>query len=163
MFELPLTEATATLENLNARMEKAGADKIPAADLKLSVAQSADVLAHFSPELKGFLFDESGPRDLAEGMRLRQAHLDYPIGLDHEMTGATVKIEYGVGKPLEFTECKVNQFRITPMDGGSVVVGFRVQCRPDEKQIGKLYLLQEQGVTLTLTPMELPAIGEKAA
>ena len=156
MLELELDAATATLENLNTRTEKAGPDKMPAADLKFSCAQSADVLAHFSPELRAFLFDEDGPKDLADGVRVRNPHLDYPLGLDHEMTGASIRIDYGVGKPLEFTECKVNQFRITPMDGGSVVLGFRVQCRPDEKQIGKLYLLQEQGVTLTLEPMELP-------
>lgn len=156
MFSLDLTEASGTLDNLNCRTEKAGNEKFPAADLRLTVPQSADVLAHFSPTLKHFLFDENGPRDLADGLALRDPHMQYPLARDEEMTGAEVSIAYGVGKPLTFTDCKVNAFRITPMEGGSVVLAFRVQCRPDEKQIGKLYQLQEQAITVTIVPAELP-------
>jgi hypothetical protein len=70
------------------------------------------------------------------------------------MTGADVTIDYGVGKPKWCSaECKVNQFRITPMEGGSVIVFMRVQCKPTtEKQIAKLYTLQETGVTLIARP-----------
>jgi hypothetical protein len=34
-----------------------------------------------------------------------------------------------------------------------------VQCRPDEKQIGKLYQLQEQAITVTIVPAELPQMN----
>ncbi|MBK8916343.1 MAG: hypothetical protein IPM64_17400 [Phycisphaerales bacterium] len=156
MLSLELSAVTATLENLNPRVEKIGAEKLPAADLKISCAQSADVLAHFSPTLKAFLFDADGPRDLADGMTVRDPHLGYPLSRDEEMTGATVTIGFGVGSPMVFPDCRVNQFRITPMEGGTVVLGFRVQCRPDEKQIGKLYQLQETGVEFTLEPADLP-------
>src|SRR5574343_65612 len=128
MLSLELSKVNATLENVNLRVEKAGQDKVPAADPKISVPESADVLAHFSPTLKAFLFDEEGPKDLAEGMRLRDPHLGYPLSRDEEMTGATVKI------------------------------GFRVQCRPTPEQVAKLYQLQESGVEFTLEPMPLPAM-----
>lgn len=156
MLDFALSKATATLENFNTRTEKSGPDKVPAADLKISCVRSADILAHFSPTLKAMLFNEDGPRDLAEGMQLRDPHMVYPLARDEEMTGATVSIDYGVSKPMEFADAKVNQFRITPMEGGSVIVGFRVQCKPDEKQAGKLYMLQEQGITLTIVPAALP-------
>ncbi len=162
MLELELTKVTATLENLNLRTEKAGPDKIPAADLKITCAQSADVLAHFSPLLKTFLFDVDGPKDLADGISVRDPHLGYPLSRDEEMTGATVQIGFGVGDPMAFEDCKVNSFRLTPMEGGSVVLGMRVQCRPTPEQVGKLYQLQETGIELTLEPMELPAMGEAA-
>ena len=103
MLDLDLDKVTATLEHLNTRTEKSGPDDVPAATIKVSCAQSADVLAYFSPELRSFLFDTEGPKDLAGGMSIRNPHLEYPIGLDHEMTGATVRIEYGVGKPIEFS------------------------------------------------------------
>lgn len=162
MLRLNLRAVTATLENVNLRTEKAGQDKVPAADLKISTPQGADVLSEFSPTLKAFLFDESQPKDLADGIRIRDAHLQYPLSRDEEMTGATVKIGFGVGKPMELSDCKVNAFKLTPMDGGTVVVGFRVQCRPTPEQVAKLYQLQESGVEFTLTPMELPTMKEAA-
>lgn len=162
MLRLELTKCTATLENLNLRTEKAGEDKIPAADLKISTGQAADVLAHFSPTLKSFLFNPEATLDLAGGMSLRDPHLQYPLARDEEMTGAVVTIGYGPGKPMTFEDCKVNAFRITPHEGGSVVLAFRVQCRPSPEQVAKLYTLIEQGVEITVTPCELPEMGKAA-
>lgn len=161
MLELELTNATATLEHWNPRTE--GPDDVPAVTLKISCAQSADVLAFFSPTLKAHLFDTEGPKDLAEGMAVRYPHLDYPLALDHEMTGAKIVIEYGIGK-MEFPDCEIKDFRITPMAGGTVVVGFKVNCKPDaKKHIPNLYVLQKRGITLTLEPGELPVMQESAA
>lgn len=163
MFAFELERATATLENLNCRTEKNGPDKVPAADLKISVTGSADLLAFFSPTLKAMLFNDKGPKDLADGLPLRDTHFVFPLARDEEMVGATVSLDFGIGKPMVFEEAKVNQFRITPMEGGSVIVGFRVQCRPDEKQIGRLYQLQEQAVTIGVDPPELPVMKETDA
>lgn len=162
MLRLELSKANATLENVNLRVEKAGQDKVPAADLKLSCALGADVLAHFSPTLKGFLFDENGPKDLADGVRLRDPHLQYPLARDEEMTGVTLEVGFGPGKPMKLEDCKANAFKLTPMDGGTVVVGFRVQCRPTPDQVAKLYQLQEASVEITLEPLELPEMGKAA-
>ena len=162
MLRLELAKASATLESVNLRTEKHGPDKIPAADLKVSVAQAADVLANFSPTLKNFLFHTEGTLDLAGGFALRDPHLGYPLSRDEEMTGATVKIGYGPGDPQVFADAKVNAFKLTPMDGGSVIVGFRVQCRPTPEQIAKLYTLQETGIELWLEPAELPSLPDKA-
>ena len=161
MLSLELTRASATLESVNLRTEKHGQDKIPAADLKVSVAQGADVLANFSPTLKNFLFHTEGTLDLAGGFAQRDPHLQYPLSRDEEMTGATVKIGYGPGEPQAFSDAKVNAFKLTPMDGGTVIVGFRVQCRPTPEQVAKLYTLQETGIELWLEPAELPTMGEK--
>ena len=161
MFAFELSKATATLESVNLRTEKNGPDKIPAADLKISAAQDADVLAHFSPTLKAFLFHTEGTLDLAGGMALRDSHMVFPLSRDEEMTGATVEIGYGPGDPMVFADAKLNAFRLTPMDGGSVIVGFRVQCRPTPDQVAKLYTLQETGIELSVIPAELPTMGEK--
>ncbi len=159
MMQLELRGANATLESINLRTEKCGPDKVPAADLKISCAQGADVLAHFSPTLKAFLFHTEGTLDLAGGYELRDRHLCYPLSRDEEMTGATVEIGYGPGEPMAFDDSKVNAFKLTPINGGSVIVGFRVQCRPTPEQVARLYQLQETGIELSVIPAELPTMG----
>lgn len=160
MFDVELVNVSATLQNFNPRTEKIGTDRIPAADLEISCARDAGILAAFSPTLKHMLFDEGAPRDLAEGIQLRDKHMVYPLSRDEEIVGATVTIDFGIKSPMVFSDCKVNKFRLTPYDGGSVIVAFRVQCKPDEKQAGKLYTLQDQPITLTITP---PTASEMAA
>lgn len=160
MLRLELENVTATLESVNLRTEKHGPDKVPAADLKISAPSDANVLANFSPTLKNFLFHTDGTLDLAGGFALRDPHMQFPIGRDEEMTGATVKIGYGVGEPMAFEDAKVNAFKLTPMEGGTVVVGFRVQCRPTPDQVAKLYTLQETGIEFTLEPAELPSLPD---
>ena len=157
MLELEFSKVTATLEALNCRVERAGPDKIPAADLKVSLPTDADVLAHFAPTLRDFLF-APGPKDLLGDtvMAVRDPHMGYPLSRDEEMTGATVQIGYGVGDPIHLPDCTLNQFRLTPQDGGSVIVAFRIQCRPSPEQIARLYTLQETGIELTLEPMDVP-------
>jgi hypothetical protein len=154
MFDLALDKVTATLEQLTTRTEKMGPDDVPAATLKITCPMSADILAFFAPTLRNFLFTTE--KDLAgEVERVRDDHIEYPMCRDEEMVGATVSVEYGVGDPMRFEDVVVNEFRMTPMDGGTVVLGFKVNCRPSEQQIGKLYILQKKGVTLTLEPPEL--------
>jgi len=162
MFELELSGVTATLEHLNTRTEKSGPEDVPAATLKISCAQSADILAVFGPELRDFLF-EQGPQDLAGSVLVvRDPHLEYPIGTDREMTGAKALIEYGVGKPMQFDDVTVNEFRITPMDGGTVVLLFKVNFKQHDEHIQKLYKLQKKGITLTLVPAALPEMKDAA-
>lgn len=159
LLALQLSAAPAVFSNFNTRTEKSGPDEVPAADLEFTVNQSADVLAFFSPTLKSYLFDEKS-LDLAEGMALRYPNLHYPLSFDREMTGATVKIETGVGKPMEFADVKVNKIRITPMTGGAVQLQIRVQCKPDEKQAGRLYMMQgSKTITLSIDPAELATMG----
>ena len=159
MLRLELDKATATLQSLNLRTEKHGEQNVPAADIDVSVARSADVLAEFSPTLKDFIFDPAGPRDLAEGLPIRDKHLKYPLHRDEEMTGATVLIGYGVGEPMRIADAKVSKFRITPHEGGGVVVEFRVQCKPEPEQIAKLYTLQASQIEISLKPVDLPELG----
>lgn len=155
MLDFELSDAIATLEGFKSKPEKFGGTKIPAAELTISCNLDADVLAFFSPTLRAHLFDTEGPKDLAGGMAVRYAHLDYPLGLDNEMSGATVSIGYGIGEPMRFADATLNQFGITPMNGGAVVVFFRVQCKPTEQQAGRLHMLNEQPITITVEPMDV--------
>lgn len=167
MLELEFDKVVATLVNFNPRVEKNNKDKVPATDLTIRVARDADVLAFFEPTLKSMLFDHAGPRDLAEGMPLRDKHMVWPMKRDEEMRGAEVTIDYGVNSPIELADCKLKGFQITPHEGGTVVVEFTVQCKPDaHKHVPHLYLLQEQGITISIVPAdeeELPEMERNAA
>lgn len=163
MLELELEDKPAILEAFKSKPEKMGGTKIPAAELMVSCSLDADVLAFFSPTLREHLFDTEGSKDLlGDVAQVRYPHLDYPLGLDNEMSGATVSIGYGIGSPMRFTEARLNQFGITPMNGGAVVVFFRVQCKPTEQQAGRLHMLNEQPITITIEPMELPTMKAAA-
>lgn len=171
MLALKLDKITATFLHFNARTEVSGNDVIPAADLKISTFLPATVLDSFRPDLKDMLFKAdklegtlfAGDDDIAkQGLLMRDPHMVYPMERDEEMTGATFAIDFGIGDPMVFADAKVNGFKLTPRDGGSVVVEFRVQCRPDQDQGGKLYWLQKKGITFALTPAEPPEMAKAA-
>lgn len=68
---------------------------------------------------------------------------------------------YRTGRPQFETRCD-SCAHCT--EGGTVQLTFRVRCKPDEKQAGRIYTLQQRELEITLTP---PADGqmdmEKAA
>lgn len=159
MLRLELDNVTATLESFTSRKEKQGPERLPAATIKVSTAQNADVLAHFNPTLRAHLFEEG--QDLGGPfLHLRDSHMVFPLARDEEMTGCTLKIGYGVGSPLVFEGVKVGDFRLTPHDGGTVVLGFKASFLCGEASAGKLHLLNEEGIELTLEPAELPTMKD---
>ena len=159
MIRLTLTEAKAFINSFNPRAEKNGEETRPAGDISVTVNSSADVLAEFAPALKSFLFDPNGLKDLADGSPLRFAEIPL-IHWNDEMTGASFALNVGVGKPIEFTEAKVNKFTIEPIAGGAVKLSFRVQVHPDEKQFGRLSTLIQSEVSVSLTPAEMSELRD---
>ncbi len=160
LIALKLQNVTALLANLNTRTEKSGDEDVPAADINIELNAGREVLDFFSTSLKTDLFDEHGPRDLADGVTLKHPEVRGPLGIEGEMTGAKLIIEHGVGKPMELIDVTVTKFKITPVEGGSVALGFQVQAKPDEKQIGKLYIWQRQKITIGIVPAELPEMDD---
>lgn len=161
MLELELSEAKAFINNFNPRAEKHGEERVPAGDVSFTVTTDSDPLAHFAPDLKAFLFNANGPRDLADGEPLRFPRAA-PIHWDDEMTGATLRIYCGIGKPLEFADATLNKFVIEGREGGAVLLHFRAQLHPDERQSGRLAGLIQQEVTIDLVPAELATMREAA-
>ena len=49
---------------------------------------------------------------------------------------------------------KVNDFKFTPLDGGTVEFHMRVQYHPEERQAGKLAMLVQQEVEVSLEQVE---------
>ncbi len=150
-LKIEFSRQKAFLENVNARSELHGEERTPAGDIKISVEVHNNTLAHFHPSLKSALYfnDSARPKDLAEqGLEerpdhlphLRMPNLEAPLKWRDEMTGGTLTVHYGIGgqSDLVFQDVRVNNFQLTPKEGGTVEISMRIQAHPDEAQFGKL-------------------------
>lgn len=165
--QFALANQSATLTSFNPRSEQHGDEPQPAADLKFAVAMESALLAMLDPELRHALYCKRADvdNDLAdqahEAPNLRFPKLD-ALRWKHEIIGARLIVHHGLGgiSDLVIDGCNVNKFSVDAQEGGTVIVGFRVQCKPNELTCGKLCLLIGEDVEITLEP---PAVVEEAA
>lgn len=145
---LELKNQKAKLAHFNARSEMNGEDRVAAADVKLEVPLTDDDLAMFGPDLRSSWYN--GDR------KLRNPQLEGPFSWEAEIVGATLTIHHGLGgkSDLVMQGCTVNAFKLTPLDGGSVLMACRVQCHPGEKEAGKLYSMVQGDVEVSLEPAQ---------
>ncbi len=167
-FAFP-TPTTVKLAHLNVRPEKHGDESVTALDLKFIRTAANSELSMFHPKLQAMLYWRSKAttdrRDI-EGVEQILPDLRFPLlgtlAWDLEMT-ARIVIEIGTGS-IVLNPVKVNQFRIDPLQGGSVETTFRVQTSaiPD----GALDLLGrmlDSDVQITLEPhTEKPSEAPKS-
>lgn len=160
MLELELTKAAGTLDSVKLRKEKVGAEKLRAVDIRITFQLTHDILAFFGPDLGARLFhfenDLAGPRAF-----VRDPNRVYPEERDEEMYGATGEIEYGLDK-IVLADVKVNKLRLTPMDGGALLLGARLQFRTNDGDVDKLHEMLEGQVTVTVEPCELKEMQQAA-
>ena len=174
MFELP-NMTPATIANVNTRMEKHGKDNmVPAVDVRLTFDMPNTVLQVLAPGLLQLRYtdDESmqaAPDDDQDELDfetadvpmpyLRESDLTFPLGLKTELHGFCVSVDYGLGgkRNLVLNTSEVNKFSVEPKNGGTVTIGCRVQCadRMDERILGKLDVLQQKEVKVTITAPEV--------
>lgn len=156
---LSLTKEPAKLTNLNVRVELHGEDVVPAADMKLEIPLTIEDLAQFSPTLRASWYDKQA--------KLLAPEVDGPFDIHGKIVGATVTVHLGLGgkSDLVLGGCEVDQYKLEPIDGGSVTFYCRVKCRPDKKQIGELYELQQCLLEVSIEPAqaELPLDTKDAA
>jgi hypothetical protein len=160
-FEL---QVSGKLNNLNLRAEKHGDENAGAADLSIEITESNDILWRFDPALKSLLYtkDLSQPDLLSDAdpshlTRLRFPHLG-PLLWDREITTCDCEIAYGLGA-ITLKDCTLSKWRITPDEGGSVTVVFRVQAHPAPDDVGKLYGLIQSEIDLDIV-QRAPAPGK---
>lgn len=158
---LELNDQKARLANINLRDEKHGDENHAAADLRFDFSTLNDFLSELDPSLKSALYrkDES-QKDMLDLpghlTKLRLENLKSPISWQFEGVGYTLHIPVGIsGKEnIVIPDCKVNKLKISPLDGGSVIISIRVQCSPTPAQFGQLSALLATDVDLTLEAPE---------
>lgn len=168
-MKLTLKEVGCRLINVNPRPELHGDDKKPAADLKLTALLHNKELDQLHPKLRAAIYekDTAQPDLVSEHdpeflTALRFPSLAMPLKWAGEQVGGTFTVHRGIGpkSDLVIESPIVNEVRIEALEGGSVVLGFRVQFKPDEKAIGKLCMMTGQDIVVSVEP---PEDGELAA
>ena len=161
-MKLQFTNQKMLLASVNARAEVHGEEREPAGDIRLESDLPNDVLNVFHPGLKNLLysFDKGRERDLADQGKahepgftpdLRLPKLGAPLKWEEEIPEAKVTVRVaGTKQEVGLQPAKVNEFRFSPMDGGTVTFSMRVQYHPDERAAGKLACLVQQEVEVTL-------------
>lgn len=166
-FELP-DPTTVKVAHLNVRAELHGDETHTAIDLRLARTCGNDCLNAFAPGLREALYYRAGETEAqadVPGVEKLLPNLRFPLlgdlVLAHEIIGAEVTVDYGIGAPIVLGLCKVNKFRCELAEGGSVTTTFRVQCSdPPEGALDKLGKLldSEAQITLKLPTEKPPAI-----
>lgn len=160
----------AKLCSINARSEKHGPDELhPAVDLSFQLDAANTILSHLDGALLSSLYHKSEAGDQGGQQQLdgvdelvNLPNLRFPfmgtIKWGKEYAGYTLTIEHGLGgaSDIQLLDCKVNEFRINPKEGGTVELKFRVQCSTNltEKTMGKLALLVQHEVPIMLEAPE---------
>lgn len=163
MFEM--TEANVDLVHKNERKEKHGEEEVLACDLNFKWETSNGVLAMFAPELRHSLYKKPGdgqaelpgtddPDHLTALRFPAMAPIKWMAG---DLTGGLLTFHTGVKSLVKIDITRLHKFKLEPKEGGTVVVYFQVQCRPNEQQSGKLSKFYTDGAcTITVTPPPAP-------
>jgi hypothetical protein len=148
-------------------------DENPGAKLTIELALPNHALAQFDGFLKGFLFTKTG----GESPKAKQGSLDgvevvsdlpnlsgigQKIGAlrwSHELTGYELTVDLGIGgkrSNLDIEGCTLSGWKITPKEGGSVLVKVNVESADvSESAFGKLAKLKSREIQILLTAPEV--------
>lgn len=153
--------------NYQSRVEKAGPKKNePAATAHLTIISSNDLMHMLESKLKESFYRKEIPQDepvdLADQMaapkdgltRLKFSKLQPEFEWYDVFDDYTMVIPYGIDDTtaIKLEGCKVDAFRLTPMEGGSMKTKLNVAIYPDEEQAGKLHTLNGSEITVSLIP-----------
>ena len=150
-------------------------DDNPGAALSFSMELANHALSYFDGSLKSFLYTKTAassgspaqaklegieevtdmPNLTAAGAKLGTLHWN------HDLTGYTLCIDHGMGAKsnLEIEDATLSCFRIDPKDGGTIVLGFKLEAQDvPEKVFGKLATLKNREVNILLTAPEVEGI-----
>ncbi len=163
---IELNEIDVRLIHKNDRLEKHGDDDVLACDLEFTWETNNDQLALFDPTLRADLYAADPNLDRKKGGEipgvetsltlLKHPQVSVYKWDGHEIVGGKFMI-HGIvsGKDMEFGLANINKWRIEPMQGGTVIIKFRVQVIPEKKQRGQLMDLLETGTaSVSVIPPE---------
>jgi hypothetical protein len=158
-----LTQCTpATLSSVTPRIEKHGDADVPAVTLGLRITAANTLLDLLEPGLLAMLYKpvevEPAQGELPEveqatSMPLLRVRIIEELRLRGELSGWALAIEYGIDESsaIHLGQCKVDKFRVTPAEGGSIELALRIGTRDvDEESMGRLTMLLGHEINITL-------------
>jgi hypothetical protein len=161
----------ATLTSITPRTEKHGDDDVFAVSFGLKITGANTLLDKLSPTLRQALYkpvdedteplpgiDQATPLLRATGIEL--------LTLKGALNGWTIEIDHGIDEadPIKLGDCKVDNFRVHPMQGGSVDLLFRVGSNDiDATEAGLLCSHLKQEISFRLTAPKVAGAGTTEA
>lgn len=156
-FEI-LTPTDATLSSVTPRTEKHGDDDVFAISLGLKVTGPNTLLDLLAPGLRDALYKAAEGQEDLPGVEpatpLLRCKLIETLALGACFEGWTLAVDHGIDEadPIKLGGSKVDKFRVTPREGGSVDIAFRVGSNDiDATEAGLLCSHLGQGISFTLT------------
>lgn len=157
MFELQ-TPTAAKLCTLTPRTEKHGDDEVSALSMGLKIIGANTLLDLLSPTLRDALYTAVPGQDQLPGVEqhtpLRRTKDIESMVLPFAFEGWTLRIDYGADEddPLVLGACKVDKFRLSVMEGGTIELSFRVGTSDvDERDGGILFGKMGHELSITLS------------
>lgn len=153
-----LTTHSAKLSHINVREEKHGDESVPAVDLRIALSCPNDFLAYLHPDLKaslyraehdqGALIEDAGYLPRLRFEQMPEIRWTMLMKADVVLHGAKPKDD------IALLEVEVDKVVLSPMDGGTVGVQFRVRARPSATIVAKLYSALGVDGKVSVTPIE---------
>lgn len=156
MFEI--TQPTiATLVSITPRSEKHGDDEVPAVSYGLKITGANTLLDLIDKDLRSAIYHSArnktidGVDPIAPTLRCKAIeHLSVAAG---PFEAWTLNVDHGIdeGSPISFGGCKVDKFKVTPVEGGSVEVSLRVgtsDIGPESAGLMSMKIGQQISITL---------------
>lgn len=163
MSELKLFKVRARVASVNGRQELNGEEHRLACDIGIEVNQSNRFLDKLDTRLLETFYwkNPSGANDQAEleGVErvtdfpnLRFEHLVTPIKWAEKFEDGEFRVHHGddPADDIVLREVKINEIKLTPKEGGTVLVGLRIQGHPDEGDLARLFTVLQSEVTITV-------------
>ena len=154
MFEL--SNQSVKLSSVNPRAEIHGEKKVPACDLKFEYAADNGDLAHFAPDLRSALYKApEDQQDLIDPERLSVMRYPKMGAFRWDMTGKgySLTVHYGIGGPSDIVlPVDIDNFKLLPQNGGTVMVMFRAVAHPEEDDMGRICAMIQQVIEISLIP-----------
>ncbi len=155
-----LTEQTAKLLKFTPYTEMHGDEPVPGAALRFEVNVGSAALERFHPELRAFLYHRLGAKshDLADhtaslpDLRFEKIQPPYLWRQRYDDSKLTIHIGDLADHAIALKGRIKKPFAITPMQGGTVVIAFTYNCHPQNGEVGTIYSLQKNTVTISLDP-----------
>lgn len=165
-----LKQQDAKLKTVNSRPEKHGEDPVPASDIFFVIVTSNSMLDDINKDLRQIMFKKAPKEDedLADAAMgdeflrdIRCALMPETYALIYQCAGYKLHISQGISgkEDINLIGCQLDKFKITPKQGGTVEIEFRVVGHPTAEETGQLCFLQQRQVDITLTP---PSAEEQA-
>jgi len=166
---LKLTKVQARVSAVTPHAEKHGDENVPAVSVRFIVAVPADVIDAIDSGLRKILFRKPSKDEVSQEELPTMASNEgatkvrYPkLGeqnWDEKFTGYTLT----VGSGLTSTETEkviedvdLSKLKITPKDGGSVVLSFSCNMEADAELMGAFGVMLQETVELSIEPPSVP-------